>query len=142
MRTSGRHPRCRRPRPSPAGAALAADDMKKAVGADADGMMKKDAMTMQQCKDHMAMAKKDGMKKDDAMMKKDAMCADMMKKDDDDEKGRRHDEEGRADEEVGPRRRAEAVLQPGPALPDRACFRQVLQSKPRTPTAAFERHPP
>jgi len=39
------------------------------------------AMTMQQCKDHMAMAKKDGMKKDDAMMKKDTMCADMMKKD-------------------------------------------------------------
>jgi len=59
------------------GTALAADDMKKA-----DGMMKKeDGMTMQQCKDHMAMSKTDGMKKDDAMMKKDAMCADMMKKD-------------------------------------------------------------
>jgi len=43
-------------------------------------MAKKD-MTMQECKDHMAMAKKDGMKKDDAMMKKDTMCADMMKKD-------------------------------------------------------------
>ena len=43
---------------------------------------------MQECKDHMAMAKKDGMKKDDAMMKKDAMCADMMKKDGDEE-GRR-----------------------------------------------------
>ena len=46
---------------------------------------KKDAMakpmTMQECKDHMAMMKKDGMKKDDAMMKKDTMCADMMKKD-------------------------------------------------------------
>ena len=38
-------------------------------------------MTMQECKDHMAMTKKDGMKKDDAMMKKDTMCADMMKKD-------------------------------------------------------------
>ena len=38
-------------------------------------------MTMQECKDHMAMAKKDGMKKDDATMKKDALCADMMKKD-------------------------------------------------------------
>ena len=53
-----------------AGAAFAADDMKK-----------DDTMTMQQCKDYMAMAKKDNMKKDDAMMKKDAMCADMMKKD-------------------------------------------------------------
>jgi hypothetical protein len=60
-----------------AGSAWAADDMKKA-----DGMMKKDTpMSMQECKDHMAMAKKDGMKKDDAMMKKDAACADMMKKD-------------------------------------------------------------
>jgi hypothetical protein len=38
-------------------------------------------MTMQDCKDHMAMANKDGMmKKDDAMMKMDTMCADMMKK--------------------------------------------------------------
>ena len=58
-----------------AGAAFAMDDMKKG-----DAMMKKDTMTMQECKDHMAMAKKDGMKKDDAMMKKDTMCADMMKK--------------------------------------------------------------
>ena len=49
-----------------AGAAAAADDMKKP-----DDMMKKHAMTMQDCKDHMAMAKKDGMKKDDATMKKD-----------------------------------------------------------------------
>jgi hypothetical protein len=57
------------------GTAAAADDMKKG-----DAMMKKD-MTMQECKDHMAMAKKDGMKKDGAMMKKDTMCADMMKKD-------------------------------------------------------------
>src|SRR4030095_4999996 len=38
-------------------------------------------MTMQECKDHMAMQKTDAMKKDDMMMKKDAMCADMMKKD-------------------------------------------------------------
>ncbi len=60
-----------------AGAAFAADEMKKT-----DGMMKKDTMSMQECKDHMAMAKKDGMKKDDAMMKKDTMCGDMMKKDD------------------------------------------------------------
>ena len=51
-----------------------------------DATMKKDhmakkEMTMQDCKDHMAMAKKDGMKKDDAMMKKDTTCAEMMKKD-------------------------------------------------------------
>jgi hypothetical protein len=59
-----------------AGPALAADEMKKD-----DGMMKKDAMTLEQCKEHMAMAKKDGAKKDDAMMKMDAACADMMKKD-------------------------------------------------------------
>ena len=47
-----------------------------------DGMMNKE-MSMQDCKDHMAMAKKgDAMaKKDDAMMKKDAMCDEMMKKD-------------------------------------------------------------
>jgi hypothetical protein len=60
-----------------AGVAGAADDMKKT-----DGMMKKDTLTMQECKDHMAMAKKDGMKKDDAAMMKDAACTDMMKKDD------------------------------------------------------------
>ena len=58
-----------------AGSAMAQDAMKKD-----DPMMKKD-MTMQECKDHMEMAKKDGMKKDDAMMKKDTMCAGMMKKD-------------------------------------------------------------
>ena len=46
-----------------------------------DGTMNKDAMTMQECKDYMATAKKDGMTKDGAMMKKDTMCADMMKKD-------------------------------------------------------------
>ena len=57
-----------------ASSAFAADEMKKD-----DGMMK--PMTMQECKDHMAMAKKDGMKKDDAMMKKDSACAEMMKKD-------------------------------------------------------------
>ena len=59
-----------------AAGAIAADDMKKT-----DPMKKE--MTMQECKDHMAMAKKDDatMKKDDATMKKDAMCADMMKKD-------------------------------------------------------------
>jgi len=61
-------------------------------GVAAQGTMKKDdamskdsmakGMSMQECKDHMAMAAKAGTKKDDAMMKKDAMCADMMKKED------------------------------------------------------------
>ena len=59
-----------------------------AGGAAAQGAMKKDSMakdsmgksmTMQECKDHMAMSTKAGAKKDDAMMKKDATCADMMK---------------------------------------------------------------
>jgi len=59
-----------------AGGATAQDAKKDAMAKD--GMMK---MTMQECKDHMAMAKKEGTTKDDAMMKKDAMCADMMKKD-------------------------------------------------------------
>ena len=62
------------------GMALAASG---AVAQDAkkDAMAKDNMkMTMQECKDHMAMAKKEGAKKDDAMMKKDAMCADMMKK--------------------------------------------------------------
>jgi hypothetical protein len=63
-----------------ANAGFAQDAMKKDEAMAKDGMMKKD-MTMQECKDHMAMAKKDGMKKDDAMMKKDTLCADMMKKD-------------------------------------------------------------
>ena len=63
-----------------AGTVLAMDEMKKGDTMSKDGMMKK-GMTMQECKDHMAMSKKDGMKKDDMMMKKDAMCADMMKKD-------------------------------------------------------------
>ena len=62
-----------------AGSSFAQDTMKKDEPMAKDGMMKKH-MTMQQCKDHMAMAKKDGMKKGDAMMDKDAMCADMMKK--------------------------------------------------------------
>ena len=54
-----------------------------AAAQDKKDAMPKDAMkmTMQECKDHMAMAKKEGDKKDDAMMKKDTMCADMMKKD-------------------------------------------------------------
>ena len=63
-----------------AGTAGAAAHTEKEKAMAKDGMMKKD-MTMQECKDHMAMMKKDGMKKDDAMMKKDGMCADMMKKD-------------------------------------------------------------
>ncbi len=60
-----------------AGGVAAQDAMKKAPMKD--DMMSK-PMTMQECKDHMAMATKEGTKKDDAMMKKDAMCADMMKK--------------------------------------------------------------
>ena len=61
--------------------------MKKDDGMAKDGMMMKKEMSMQECKDHMAMANKDAMmkdgammKKDDAMMKQDTMCADMMKK--------------------------------------------------------------
>ena len=60
----------------------AAQDAKKAnEPAVTDGTRKKESMTMQECKDHMAMAKKEGTKKDAPMMKKDTMCADMMKKD-------------------------------------------------------------
>ena len=62
------------------GAASAQDAVKKTEPMAKDGAMKKD-MTMQDCKDHMSMAKKDGMKKDDAAMKMDTTCADMMKKD-------------------------------------------------------------
>ena len=62
-----------------AGGAAAQDDKKKHDAMAKDGMMKN--MNMQECKEHMAMSKKDTMKKDDAMMKKDAMCAEMMKKD-------------------------------------------------------------
>ena len=58
-----------------AGTSFAQDAMKKD-----EPMMKKD-MTMQECKDHMEAAKKEGAKKDDAMMKHEAMCTDMMKKD-------------------------------------------------------------
>jgi pentapeptide MXKDX repeat protein len=57
-----------------AGGVAAQDAMKKAPMKD-DAMAK--PMTMQECKDHMAMAKKDATKKD---AKKDAACADMMKK--------------------------------------------------------------
>ena len=64
-----------------AGNAIAASHTEKGASAPMaqDGMMKKE-MSMQDCKDHMAMAKKgDAMaKKDDAMMKKDDA---MMKKD-------------------------------------------------------------
>lgn len=68
-----------------AGSISAQDTMKKPDTMTKDGMASKD-MTMQQCKDHMAMMKKNTMnkdvpKRDDAMMKHDAMCADMMKKD-------------------------------------------------------------
>ena len=63
-----------------AAGAHAQDAMKKDDAMPKDGMKKE--MTMQDCKDHMAMAKKDAMKKDDAMMKKESSCADMMKKHD------------------------------------------------------------
>lgn len=52
-----------------------------AIAQDKKGAMAKPmTMTTKECQDHMAM-KMDGMKKDDATMKKDAMCADMLKKD-------------------------------------------------------------
>ena len=41
----------------------------------------KKGMTLLECKDPMAMVKKDGMRKDDARMKRDTLCADMMQKD-------------------------------------------------------------
>ena len=63
-----------------AGASVAQDATKKNDAMAKDGMAHKE-MTMQECKDHMAMANKDNMKKDDAMMKKHTMCTDMMKKD-------------------------------------------------------------
>ena len=56
------------------------DAMKKDDPMAKDGKMTK-SMTMQECKDHMAMSAKEGVKKDDATMTKDAMCADMTKKD-------------------------------------------------------------
>ena len=56
--------------------AFAQDAMKKGDAMGKDAMAK--PMTMQQCKDHMAMAKSDPMKKDVAM---DKSCSDMMKKD-------------------------------------------------------------
>ena len=63
--------------------AFAASHMEKGASAPMakTDMMKKE-MSLQECKDHMAMAGKDAMaKKDDATMKKDAACADMIKKD-------------------------------------------------------------
>ena len=59
-----------------AGGAVAQDAMKKAPMKDAAPAMK--PMTMQECTDYMAMAKKDATKKD---AKKDTMCTDMMAKD-------------------------------------------------------------
>ena len=63
--------------------AFAASPMEKGASAPmakADTMKKE--MSMQECRDHLAMASKDTMaRKDDARMKKDAACADMMKKD-------------------------------------------------------------
>jgi hypothetical protein len=66
-----------------ASSAFAASHVEKGASAPmAQGAMMKKEMSMQECKDHMAMPKKDTMaKKDDAMMKKDTLCADMVKKD-------------------------------------------------------------
>ena len=62
-----------------AAASFAQDATKHPDPMSKDGMAKKE-MSMQECKDHMAMTNKDGGKKTDAMMKADPMCADMMKK--------------------------------------------------------------
>ena len=62
-----------------AGTAGAQDAMKKSDSKVVGGMMKNP--TMQECKDHMAMAKKDGMKKSEATAMMDTKCADMMKTD-------------------------------------------------------------
>ncbi len=53
------------------------------IALSASSVFAMDAMkpSMQDCKDHMAMAKKDGMKKDDASMKMDKTCSAMMKAD-------------------------------------------------------------
>jgi|KBSMisStaDraftv2_1062788.scaffolds.fasta_scaffold10878_6 hypothetical protein len=66
-----------------AGSAFAASHTEKGASAPmAQGDMMKKDMSVQECKDYMAMAKKDTMtKKDDAMMKKDAACDEMVKKD-------------------------------------------------------------
>jgi hypothetical protein len=61
-----------------AASAGAQDPAKKTDAMTKDSTAPK-SMTMQECKDHMAMTK-DMAKKDDATMKKDTMCADMMKK--------------------------------------------------------------
>lgn len=63
-----------------AGGAVAQDPVKKDGSMAKEGMTTK-SMSMQECNEHMAISTKDRTKKDDAMMKKDAMCAEMMKKD-------------------------------------------------------------
>ena len=55
------------------------DDMKKGESIAKDGVMNKDMMTMQQCKDHMIMSNMKGMEKDNVMIMKDTVCADMLK---------------------------------------------------------------
>ena len=66
---------------APAVAASHAEKGASAPMANADSMKKE--MSLQECRDTMAMAKKDTMaRKDDAMMKKEAACAEMVKKDD------------------------------------------------------------
>jgi len=65
------------------GSAFAASHTEKGASAPmAQGDLMKKEMSVQECKDYMAMAKKDTMaKKDDAMMRKDAACEEMVKKD-------------------------------------------------------------
>ncbi|MDM0032234.1 hypothetical protein QTI33_08830 [Variovorax sp. J22P271] len=58
------------------GSAFAQDAMKKDGSTSGTTIV----MTMQQCKEHMAMSPA-GAKTNDVQMKKDAMCADLMKKD-------------------------------------------------------------
>ena len=62
-----------------AGAAGAQDAAKKDGATFKGGMMENP--TMQQCKDHMAMTHKAGMKKSTASAMMDTKCADMMKTD-------------------------------------------------------------
>ena len=52
-----------------------------AAGGVAAQDAKPKAMTLQQCKDHMAMRAKDGMKPDPKMKKTDVLCADMIDRD-------------------------------------------------------------
>lgn len=63
-----------------AGTIACAQDTAKKDGAGKDSGSSM-VMTAEQCKEHMAVSAKAGVKKDDATMRKDAMCNDLMKKD-------------------------------------------------------------